>query len=96
MKTAATEIRASSRNRPGWRLAQRPARKKIAVLAMFNGIVLPLAAVVGDVGFTLFWQPNYRIRCERWWVGCGMTQAGRKYRPDSTYRIKSREFNTLF
>jgi hypothetical protein len=73
-----------------------PASKKIVVLAMINLSVLSIAVLVGEVGFSLFWQPKYRIRCERWWVGCGMTQAGRKYWPDSTYRIESGEFNTLF
>ena len=73
-----------------------PASKKIVVLGMINLFALAIAALVGEVGFLLFWQPNYRIRCERWWVGSGMTQAGRKYWPDSTYRIESREFNSLF
>jgi len=71
MKAAATEFGASLRHRPGWRLAQMPASKKIAVLAMINLFVLAIAALVGEVGFLLFWQPNYRIRCEHWWVGCG-------------------------
>ena len=53
-----------------------PASKKLAVLAMINLFVLAITALVGEVGFLLFWQPNYRIRCERWWVGSGMT-AGR-------------------
>jgi hypothetical protein len=72
------------------------ASKKLAVLAMINLSVLAITALVGEVGFLLFWQPNYRIRCERWWVGSGMTQAGRKYWPDSTYTIESREFNNRF
>ena len=73
-----------------------PAGKKLAVLATINLFVLAITALVGEVGFLLFWQPNYRIRCERWWVGSGMTAAGRKYWPDSTYIIESREFNNRF
>jgi hypothetical protein len=73
-----------------------PARKMVPVLAMINLFVLASVALVGEVGFRLFWKPNYRIRCERWLVDSGMTTAGRKYWPDSTYRIQSEEFDTWF
>jgi len=72
------------------------ARKRFTVLAMINLVFLATAAIVGEVGFRLFWHPKYQIRCDRWLVGSGMTTAGRKYWPNSTYRIESREFNVRF
>jgi hypothetical protein len=73
-----------------------PARKRFAVLAMINLVLLATAAVAAEVSFRLCWHPNYRLCCERWLVGSGMTTAGRKYWPNSTYRIESREFNLRF
>jgi hypothetical protein len=96
MIAAAAGFRAIAKNRTGWSLAQMSASKKIAALAVINLFVLAVAVVVAEIGFTLFWQPNYRIRCERWLVGCGMTPAGRKYWPDSTYTIESTEFHARF
>jgi hypothetical protein len=73
-----------------------PAGKKFAMLALLNLVLLAIAALVGEASLRLFWQPNYRIRCERWLVGAGMTTAGRKYWPNSTYTIDSREFHAVF
>jgi hypothetical protein len=72
------------------------ARQRFAVLAMINLVLLATATIVGEVGFRLFWHPNYQLHCDRWLVGSGMTTAGRKYWPNSSYRIESREFNVRF
>jgi hypothetical protein len=73
-----------------------PAHKRLAVLATVNLFFLAITVLVGEVSLRLFWHPKYQIRCDRWLVGCGMTTAGRKYWPNSTYRIESREFNVRF
>jgi hypothetical protein len=66
------------------------------LLLGFNSILLAGIALVGEVGLRLFWHPKYSIRCESWLAGSGMTTAGRKYWPNSTYRIESLEFNVRF
>ena len=71
-------------------------RKRFTLLATINLLALATAALVGEVGLRLAWHPNYQIRCERWFFGSGMTTAGRKYLPDSTYRIDSPEFQIRF
>jgi hypothetical protein len=73
-----------------------PAGKRVTLLAIINLVIFATAALVGEVGFRVFWEPLYQIRCDRWLVGSGMTTAGRKYWPNSTYRIESREFRIGF
>jgi hypothetical protein len=93
---AATESRASERDRRGSMPDQMPARKRLAVLVTVNLFFLAITILVGEVSLRLFWHPKYQIRCDRWLVGCGMTTAGRKYWPNSTYRIESGEFSNQF
>ena len=93
---AATASQSSSSNRRGSRLAHLPTRTKLAVLATVNLCFLAILFLVGEVSLRLFWHPKYQICCERWLVGCGMTTAGRKYWPNSTYRIQSDEFSLPF
>src|ERR687886_540389 len=89
-------VRVSARRRPGSRPVQLPLRRRVVLLTVVNIVVLTTVALLGEIGFRLFWKPKYRIGCERWWVGSGMTTAGRKYWPASTYRISSPEFSVLF
>jgi hypothetical protein len=72
------------------------ARRKPVVLLFVNLALLVAVALAGEVGFRLFWSPKYILRCDRWLVGSGMTTAGRKYWPETTYRIQSGEFQVRF
>src|SRR5271157_5270860 len=41
-------------------------------------------------------EPEVLHPCDQWAVGSGMTAAGRKYWPNSTYQIESSEFRVTF
>src|SRR5262249_15114689 len=84
--------------RSGGRLfvRQLPVGRKTILVILVNLAVLAGISVACEIGFRLFWKPKYQIQCQRWWVGSGMTSAGRKYWPESTYRIRSPEFDVQF
>jgi hypothetical protein len=63
---------------------------------LINIVILSATALAGEVCLRLFWEPAYQIRCDRLLVGSGMTTAGRKYWPSSSYRIESQEFKVRF
>ena len=81
---------------PGSRLVRLPRWKKVGLLALVNLVLFAVTGVIGEVGFRLFWNPKYYIHCDQWAVGSGMTAAGRKYWPNSTYQIESSEFRVTF
>ncbi len=65
-------------------------------LLVVNLVVFGLVGVLGEIGFRLLWHPTYWIHCENWRFGSGHTAAGKKWWPDATYRVQSREFHTTF
>jgi hypothetical protein len=73
-----------------------PTRRKVILLIAANIAVLATAVILGELGCRFVWKPKYRIECEQWWVGSGMTPAGPKYWPTATYRISSPEFDVRF
>jgi hypothetical protein len=71
-------------------------RRKLALLVLVNLASFAILLVLGEVGFRLLWNPKYWIRCDRWVVGAGQTEAGRKWWPETTYLLESAEFRTEF
>jgi hypothetical protein len=63
---------------------------------LVNLTLLVAVIAVAEVVFRLFWNPTYWVRCDRWWIGSGWSEASRKWWPETTYRVESREFQTLF
>ncbi len=85
--------------RPGRpRLVRRdlPWRKRLAYMALIYVTVFVACVLLSEVGFRLFWNPKYWIHTDRFLVGSGQTDAGRKWWPDTKYSVESCEFRTEF
>jgi GDSL-like lipase/acylhydrolase family protein len=91
-----SEQTSAVRARPSARFFRQKPRKTLRFVLLANLLIFCAMALVGEVGFRLFWNPKYWIQCENWVVGCGQTSAGKKWWPDATYRIESREFRVRF
>src|SRR5262249_54752795 len=79
----------SSSRRPG-------VGRLIRLILLVNLAALGLLGVVGEVAFRLLHRPVYPIACDRWGVGSGQTEAGKRWWPETTYRVEGREFRTQF
>jgi lysophospholipase L1-like esterase len=71
-------------------------RAKVRRLLTVNLVAFMLIGLLGELGFRLLWNPKYWMTCDRWWIGSGQTVAGRKWWPETTYFIDSREFHVAF
>lgn len=75
---------------------KRPRRRRAAFLVLVNLVVFSAGFLVAEVAFRLFWSPRYWIHTGRLAVGSGQTEAGKKWWPDTTYRVDGSEFRTVF
>jgi hypothetical protein len=73
-----------------------PVRKKLLFLLLISAFAFLLFGLIGEAVARLFWKPRYTISCDRWVVGSGLTSAGRKWWPETTYLIQSAEFRVRF
>ena len=96
MHESRNNCQVEARARPGSGLARLPRWKKVGLLVLANLVVFAAIGAIGEVGCRLFWNPKYSLHCDQWVVGSGRTAAGRKYWPNSTYRIDSAEFRVTF
>lgn len=78
---------------------QRPAlsrREWIVRIALINAVTLGILVLTAELGFRLLWSPKYWVGCDRWLIGSGWTEAGKKWWPQTTYHIQSDEFRAQF
>jgi hypothetical protein len=96
----AVVYQARSRPARGSRLPERPGhisgRKRRIYLVMTSLGALLISLAVSEIAFRLFWNPRYWIHTNRWFVGSGQTEAGKKWWPDTIYRVESSEFTVEF
>jgi hypothetical protein len=78
------------------RAASLPLGTKIRRLTLVNVFLFAASIGIGEGLTRLLWNPKYWIRCDGWLVGSGQTKAGRKWWPNTTYRIESQEFHVAF
>ena len=71
-------------------------RRRMAFLILINLAVLATCFLLAEVGFRLFWTPKYWVHTDRWKIGSGQTEAGKKWWPDTTYSVDSSEFRVEF
>jgi hypothetical protein len=74
----------------------RPRWRKLRLIALVNLTSFAVLWATGELAIRFLWNPKYYIRSGQWFVGSGTTAAGRKYWPNSTYRIESDEFRVTF
>jgi hypothetical protein len=73
-----------------------PSRNRIRRLLIVNLVSFSLIGVLGELGFRLLWNPKYWVDCDRWVIGAGQTAAGRKWWPETTYYVSSKEYRVKF
>jgi hypothetical protein len=97
MSIGTTTARAA---RPRWRsfVANRAnsLRRRAAWLALLNLAAFSLVFLLAEASFRCFSSPRYWIHTDQLLVGSGQTDAGKKWWPDTTYRVDSSEFHTVF
>ncbi len=71
-------------------------RKRVAFVVLINFAGLAICFLVAEVGFRLFWSPKYWVHVDRWRIGSGQTEAGKKWWPETTYSVDSSEFRVEF
>src|SRR5262249_31205187 len=71
-------------------------RKRVAFFVLANLLLSPAYFLIVEVTFRLFWSPRYWIHTDRLMVGSGQTEVGKKWWPDTTYRVDGSEFRTVF
>jgi hypothetical protein len=71
-------------------------RKRVAFFVLANLLLSPAYFLIAEVTFRLFWSPRYWIHTDRLMVGSGQTEVGKKWWPDTTYRVDGSEFRTVF
>lgn len=71
-------------------------RKRITFAIVANLVLLPAWFLVAEVGFQVFWKPRYWIHTSRLGVASGQTEAGKKWWPETLYRVDGSEFRTEF
>jgi hypothetical protein len=95
-------VESKIKNRPAVRFRAGPrrsaivGRKRTAYLVLVNLAVLAGCLLLAEVGFRLFWSPKYWVNANRWKIGSGQTEAGKKWWPDTTYSVESAEFRVTF
>lgn len=82
--------------RPAPVRARLPRRRRAAYLLAVNLVVFSAGFLVAEVAFRLFWSPRYWIHTDRLRIGSGQTEAGKKWWPDTFYRVDGSEFRTEF
>ncbi len=73
-----------------------PRRRRVLLLIVVNLITFTIALVIAEAAFRLFWEPRYWIRCDRLMIGSGQTEVGKKWWPNTTYRVEGSEFRVMF
>lgn len=83
---------------PGRRPAQtaKPTRNRWRRLLVVNLVTFSLVGLLGELGFRLLWNPKYWVSCDRWLLGSGQSAAGKKWWPETTYYVTSKEFRVEF
>jgi hypothetical protein len=71
-------------------------RRRLAYLVLTNLFVLSACLLLSEIAFRLLWNPKYWVHTGRLLIGSGQTEAGKKWWPDTTYRVDSSEFHLLF
>jgi hypothetical protein len=71
-------------------------RRRTAYRLLISLAALAVALLVAEAAFRLFWNPKYWIHTNRWLIGSGQTEAGKKWWPDTTYLVESSEFRVDF
>jgi hypothetical protein len=71
-------------------------RKRAGLLILVNLLAFSAAMFLAEIGFRLFWNPRYWIRCDRWLIGSGQTEVGKKWWPETTYSVEGSEFRQQF
>ena len=71
-------------------------RKRLAYIGGMFAVVFSSCFLVAEIGFRLFWSPKYWIHTNRFFVGSGQTEAGKKWWPNTRYQVESSEFHTEF
>ncbi len=71
-------------------------RKRVAFFLLANLLLFPAYFLIAEMAFRLFWSPRYWIHTDRLVVGSGQTEVGKKWWPDTTYRVDGSEFRTVF
>jgi hypothetical protein len=74
----------------------RPRRRRAVWLVLVNVLVFSVGFLIAEVAFRLFWNPRYWIHADRWLIGSGQTEVGKKWWPSTTYRVDGSEFRTEF
>ena len=70
--------------------------KRVSFLLLTNLVAFSIALLLAEVAFRLFWSPRYWIHCDRWLVGSGQTEVGKKWWPDTMYSVEGAEFRLQF
>jgi hypothetical protein len=73
-----------------------PRRRRVVLLLAVNLIIFTITLCIAEVAFRLFWSPRYWIHCDRLMIGSGQTEVGKKWWPNTTYRVEGSEFRVLF
>lgn len=84
--------------RPATRGSCRPLSvgRKLAYLALANLTLLCLTAALAEVLLRWCWTPRYWVHAQTGLVGSGHDAAGKKWWPNSLYRLESPEFDVPF
>jgi hypothetical protein len=61
-----------------------------------NAVAFATAILASEGLFRLLWSPRYWIHCDRWLVGSGQTEVGKKWWPNTTYSVEGAEFRLPF
>jgi hypothetical protein len=79
------------------RRSGRPTKaRKLGLVLLANLMMFSLTGLLAEVGFRLFWHPRCWAHAENWLLGSGEDRAGRKWWPNSAYRMESNEFLVRF
>ena len=89
-------VASGPRSRPRLRLAGITGRKRIASVALLNGLALSAGFLLAEIAFRWLWNPKYWIHTGSLFVGSGQTEAGKKWWPDTSYWVDSSEFRLEF
>jgi hypothetical protein len=71
-------------------------RRRLIYLAVAYPLAFAACVLIAEVAFRLFWNPKYWVHTNRLSVGSGQTEAGKKWWPDTVYRVDSSEFQLSF
>ncbi|MGO9466845.1 MAG: hypothetical protein ACLQIB_07100 [Isosphaeraceae bacterium] len=96
----AVSTRTARAARPGSRglsvQAANSSRRRAGLLVLLNLVAFSLAFVAAEAGFRAFSNPKYWIHTDQLLVGSGTTHAGKKWWPDTRFRVDSSEFHAVF